>query len=67
MKVLNPNTVKRESLVAIIHDGFSNMTIWKKINLAIFYFGIFKDGYVTINFSEFFKFANFAKEIITNN
>ena len=51
------NTIKQESLVAIIFGSFSNMTIWQRINLPIFDFGIFKDGYVfilvTIHFSEF--------------
>ena len=59
------NTVKRESLAAIIFGCFSNMTIWQIINLAISNSGISKDCYVvilvTINFGEFFIFANFAK------
>ena len=58
-------TVKREYLAAIIFGGFSNMTIWQIINLAISNSGISKYCYVfilvTINFGEFCKFANFAK------
>ena len=34
------NTVKREYLVAIIFGGFSDMTIWQTINLAIYNPGI---------------------------
>ena len=59
------NTVKRESLAAIIFGGLSNMTIWQIIKLAISNSGISKDCYVfilvTTNFGKFFKFVNFAK------
>ena len=43
---ISVNTVKRESLVAIIIGGFSNMTIWLIIKLEIYNSGISKDCYV---------------------
>ena len=41
-------TVKREYLVPIIFCGFSNMTIWQGINLAISNTAIYKDCNVII-------------------
>ena len=38
-----PNTVKPEYLAAIIFGGFSNMTIWQRIHLAISNTGISKN------------------------
>ena len=36
--------VKHEYLAAIIFGGFSNMTIWQRINLAISNIGISKNS-----------------------
>ena len=41
-------TVKREYLAAIIFGGFSNMTIWQRIDLAISNTAIYKDCNVII-------------------
>ena len=41
-------TVKREYLVAIIFSGFSNMTIWQRINLGISNTAIYKNCNVFI-------------------
>ena len=42
------DTVKREYLAAIIFGGFSNMAIWRRINLAFSNDGISKDWDVFI-------------------